>query len=306
MKGIALENLSVTFNLSDAKINAVFDVDTLFENGKITGIIGESGCGKSVLGLAIMGLLPPYATITGNVILDGEKVNAKDMNMRLGKDFGLIPQNPSESLNPARKVGSQLQEALLPLRIKSKERKRLATDLLAKYGFDDVKRVYKAYPCELSGGMQQRVLCAIGAACSPEWVLADEPTKGLDTALCNQVRDNLLNLKNYGVKSMIVITHDINLAKGLCDVIAVMYAGQIVESGNDVLNNPLHPYTKAFFNALPENNFTSIEGVAPAADMVFVGCRFADRCEHATTKCRTKSVPQFSHNNTNVRCFLYE
>ena len=249
--GISADSFSVTFHLPEADVRAVDGVSVQFQEGKITGLIGESGCGKSVLGLALLGLLPPYASTEGTLSLDGQVLTSALSRKKLGTEIGLIPQNPSDSLNPARTVMAQLQEALLPLRLSGKHRNEKARELLVSFGFSDPERILKAYPHELSGGMQQRVLCALGAACSPRWILADEPTKGLDRDLLVQVEDTLLSLKQYGVKSMVIITHDLPLAHALCDSLAVMYAGQILESGSGVLENPLHPYTRVFLDALP-------------------------------------------------------
>lgn len=304
--GISADSFSVTFHLPEADVRAVDGVSVQFQEGKITGLIGESGCGKSVLGLALLGLLPPYASTEGTLSLDGQVLTSALSRKKLGTEIGLIPQNPSDSLNPARTVMAQLQEALLPLRLSGKHRNEKARELLVSFGFSDPERILKAYPHELSGGMQQRVLCALGAACSPRWILADEPTKGLDRDLLVQVEDTLLSLKQYGVKSMVIITHDLPLAHALCDSLAVMYAGQILESGSGVLENPLHPYTRVFLDALPENGFQSIPGRAPRAGERLPGCPFAPRCPSATEQCRKKRPPAVSPEPGKImRCFRY-
>lgn len=304
MKGIEVKDLSVTFALPNRNIRAVDQVSAAFPSGKITGIIGESGCGKSVLGLAILGLLPPYANVDGTMEMDGAVLQGR---RALGTVIGLVPQNPAESLNPARTVAAHLSEALLPEKLSGRERKTRSLALLETFGFSDSQRIMRSYPHELSGGMQQRVLCAIGSACSPPWILADEPTKGLDRDLRQQIQDNLLSLRKQGVDSMLVITHDLPLARGLCDYLAVMYAGQILEMGENVLEKPCHPYTQAFLNALPENGFQPLQGVAPQAGQRLAGCAFAPRCPYATQRCHTER-PQAIHTEDGriVRCFLYE
>lgn len=305
-KGLAVENLSVTFRLSEAEVCAVDNVSICFPEGKVTGMIGESGCGKSVLGLALLGLLPPYAVTKGSIFWNGEGLTSKGLREYLGTGIGVIPQNPSDSLNPSRTINAHLQEALLPLKLKKERRKEKAEELLSAFGFSEAKRILRAYPHELSGGMQQRVLCAIGAACSPRWILADEPTKGLDSDLRFQVQETLLSLRKRGVESMLIITHDLPLARSLCDRLAVMYAGQIMESGADILENPLHPYTRAFLNALPENGFQSICGVAPRAGERLSGCPFASRCSEAKKYCDTERPPVSSpEQGRKVRCFRY-
>ncbi|MCL2616599.1 MAG: ABC transporter ATP-binding protein, partial [Defluviitaleaceae bacterium] len=236
---IVIENAVVHFKVSAGFVRAVDRVSIRIEAGKITGLIGESGCGKSLLGLAILGLLPPYAYTSGDIVYDGLHIPSatqKELKVLRGRKIGFIPQSPADSLNPVRRIGSQLDEALSLVEKHAQSRRQLAEQLLRGFGFDNPARILRSYPFELSGGMQQRALCAIGVCCSPQWVLADEPTKGLDQALCHQVRETLLSLSNFGVDSMFVITHDLDLAENLCDVIAIMYAGQIVEMGEQVLN----------------------------------------------------------------------
>ncbi|WP_298023419.1 ABC transporter ATP-binding protein [uncultured Dysosmobacter sp.] len=303
--GLRIKDLSVTFQLRDRDVRAVDGVSVHFPAGQITGIIGESGCGKSVLGMAVLGLLPPYAKAAGSITLDGSPLLGT--RRALGVKLGLIPQNPAESLNPARTVQAHLSEALRPLSLSRREAKAWSAQLLRDFGFPDPARVLKAYPHELSGGMQQRVLCAVGSACTPAWLLADEPTKGLDSALRDQVLDTLGSMRGRGVASMLVITHDLTLARSLCQSLAVMYAGQVLEMGQGVLEHPLHPYTAAFLNALPEHGFQPIQGIAPRAGQRLPGCPFAPRCPHCRERCTRERPgacqPESQHM---VRCFLYE
>lgn len=305
--GLQFHDLSVTFRLPNTDIRAVDGVTADFPAGTITGIIGESGCGKSVLGLALLGLLPPYAQVGGNIYLDGMPLTARDARRRLGTEIGLIPQNPADSLNPARTIAAHLLESLLPRKLSRRSALEQAKQLLNAFGFSAPERILRAYPHELSGGMQQRVLCAIGSACSPRWILADEPTKGLDRDLRGQVQETLLSLKKRGVESMLVITHDVPLAQGLCNQVAVMYAGQILELGPDVWNRPLHPYTQAFLHALPKHGFQPLQGVAPKAGERLPGCPFAPRCPHASERChRERPAAYHPQPEQMVRCFRYE
>lgn len=304
---IEVRDLQVNFHLRDREVRAVDNVRIAFPDGKITGIIGESGCGKSVLGLALLGLLPPYAEVKGQIFMDEKPIVPECSRQNLGTVIGLIPQNPAESMNPAHTVAFHLKEALLPLRLNRRELRRRSEKLLQDFGFSDPSRILRCYPHALSGGMQQRVLCAIGSACAPRWILADEPTKGLDRDLRGQVQNTLLSLKTRGVESMLVITHDLPLARGMCDVLAVMYAGQIVEFGPNLLEHPLHPYTRAFLNALPENGFQALRGVAPRSGQRLPGCLFAPRCPRAMERCRVERPDAYACNTgANVRCFLYE
>lgn len=304
-EGLRIENLSVTFQLRDRDVQAVDGVSAHFPAGQVTGIIGESGCGKSVLGMAVLGLLPLYAKVEGGISLEG--IPLQGARRELGTRIGLIPQNPAESLNPARTVQAHLLEALRPLSLSRRDARERSAQLLRNFGFPQPARILKAYPHELSGGMQQRVLCAIGSACSPAWLLADEPTKGLDSALRDQVLDTLGSMQSRGVTGMLVITHDLTLARDLCQSLAVMYAGQVLEMGDSVLEHPLHPYTAAFLNALPERGFQPIGGIAPRAGQRLPGCPFAPRCPHCQERC-ARERPGACHPEPQhmVRCFLYE
>lgn len=300
---IEIKDLSISFVLPNTVVRAVDNVSACFESGRITGLIGESGCGKSVLGAAILGLLPPYASAKGDIQLGMHSLieNSAIKHRLLGKHIGVIPQSPSESLNPARTVAAHLYEAQKPLNLPRQSCKIRAADLLRSFGFEYVDRILKAYPHELSGGMQQRVLCAIGTACSPEWIIADEPTKGLDRALCDRAAETLLSLKAHDVKSMLVITHDLVLAGKLCDTVAVMYSGMIIEMG-DALRHPLHPYTQAFLKALPEKGMTPIPQTDECCKKTD-GCPFAPRCTVSRPECFEKCPPPYGSQQHWVRCF---
>ncbi|MEM5817505.1 MAG: oligopeptide/dipeptide ABC transporter ATP-binding protein, partial [Desulfitobacterium hafniense] len=174
-----------------------------------------------------------------------------------------------------------------------------------RFGFADPKRIMAAYPFELSGGMQQRVLCALGISCTPRWVLADEPTKGLDLALREQVYENLLKVKEQGVEGMLIITHDLVLAETLCDGVAVMYSGEIVEWGQNSLREPLHPYTQAFLESLPGKGMKPLPGAPPAPWDHPPGCKFAPRCAQCTARCTTERPGVYVREGKMVRCFLY-
>ena len=228
---IELRDLVVHFPVRRGLVKAVDHVSVTFEEHQITGIIGESGCGKSVMGMAVLGLLPGYAKVCGEILYGGRnlrELSPKQMRRLRGRQLGLIPQNPGDSLNPVRRIGGQIMEAAALIGVKREEQKKQTADLLLRFGFEKnhLKRVEKAYPFELSGGMQQRALAAMGAASRPKWILADEPSKGLDVELRKQMYDTLRKMKNECVDSMLIITHDITLARNLCDSVAVMYSGQ--------------------------------------------------------------------------------
>lgn len=307
---IELRDLVVHFPVRRGLVKAVDHVSVTFEEHQITGIIGESGCGKSVMGMAVLGLLPGYAKVCGEILYGGRnlrELSPKQMRRLRGRQLGLIPQNPGYSLNPVRRIGGQIMEAAALIGVKREEQKKQTADLLLRFGFEKnhLKRVEKAYPFELSGGMQQRALAAMGAASRPKWILADEPSKGLDVELRKQMYDTLRKMKNECVDSMLIITHDIALARNLCDSVAVMYSGQIIEKGKDILQNPKHPYTMGLMESLPENGFKPMRGIAPAPGQDFSGCKFAPRCPWAKAECWKKPPEFYSLDDRIVRCFLY-
>lgn len=261
MNRIGVKGLSVEFVLPNQSVKVLDDFSIDFKEDKITGIIGESGSGKSVLGMAMLGILPNYAKVEGKIYFDGKEFEYKSKQQLsiLGRKLGFIPQNPQESLNPSRKIKSQLRD-VLKLKYRGVEIDKKEKQLLKDMGFEDINKILNSYPYELSGGMQQRVLSAISIALSPDWIIADEPTKGLDKELCSQVANTLKNLKQMGTKGMIVITHDLNLAELLCDEIYVMYNGRAVDFGkSEILKDPIHPYTRGLVDAMPENLLKPID-----------------------------------------------
>lgn len=307
---IELKDLTVHFQVTDGLVRAVDHVSFVFPSGKITGIIGESGCGKSVMGSAILGLLPGYAKVSGQIEYNGRDLlalSAGAMRRLRGRTLGLIPQNPAGSLNPSRKILGQITEAAALTGADKREQKQAARELLLQFGFQagELARVEKSYPFQLSGGMQQRVAAAMGVASRPRWMIADEPSKGLDMALRAQMYEALQTIREEYVDSMLIITHDLVLARKLCDTVAVMYSGQIVEEGPDVLSDPRHPYTVGLLQSLPENGFRPMKGIAPAPSQQFTGCKFAPRCPYASAAC-SQAMPEFSPAGTGrVRCLRY-
>lgn len=300
---IDLEKLYVYFPVVEGTVKAVDGISISFTPHTYTAIVGESGCGKSVLGQAILGILPPNVQKQGAVYFQECNLLETLPDDYYGKIMGVVPQNPSESLNPIRTIKKQMLDALGVTA--SAKQEELLKEKLRFFGLEDVERVLAAYPHELSGGMQQRVLCAMSLLRNPSWILADEPTKGLDSETSEIVYENLLKIKEAGQCGMIIITHDIELARRLCDNIAVMYSGQILEYGNKVLENPKHPYTQAFVAALPENGFEPLEGMAPSPKENIVGCKFAARCKQCSARCLQERPQEFVTDGTMVRCFLY-
>ena len=262
---LVLHQLYVHFPVPGGLVRAVDGVDICFRHQQITAIIGESGCGKSVLGQAILGILPDYVARSGNIFYRSTDILADNTSLPgfYGQKIALIPQNPGDSLNPLRTIGRQFDDILQTAGLNDKTNQR-KQQLLTFFGLPDAERVLAAYPHELSGGMLQRVLCAMSICCSPLWLLADEPTKGLDETACGVVYENLQKIKTSQSLGMLIITHDLQLARSICADIAVMYAGQIVEYGPQVLTGPRHPYTQAFLAALPENGFQPLPAAITA------------------------------------------
>ena len=299
------------FPVKSGYVRAVDGISATFKEGEITGIIGESGCGKSVLGMYLLGMLPDYAVKSGEIWYDGknlETFSKKERRRIRGRELGLIPQNPGDSLNPVRKVGGQIWEAAR-LRDSSGEKKETVQKLLEIFGFqkDTAKRVAGAYPFELSGGMQQRAVAAMGTASGAKWILADEPSKGLDMTLRRQMYDTLRLVRDRKVKGMLIITHDLVLAEKLCDQVAVMYAGQILEKGpsRKVLKDPAHPYTQGLLDSLPSRGMHPMKGIAPAPHEKLSGCRFAPRCPYVSDRCLQSESEEMEVRGRKVRCFQY-
>lgn len=309
MSDIKLKGLSVYFTVASGTVKAVDQVDMLIKEGEITGIIGESGCGKSVLGMALLGLLPSYAKVSGEIWYKEQNLltlNSKDRRLIRGREIGFIAQNPAGSLNPVLKVKGQLLEALrLRGGDKKNEEAQLST-LLQSFGFTEAEaaRVENAYSFELSGGMQQRVIAAMGLASGPRWVLADEPSKGLDAELRGQMYSTL-RLAKEKTSGILIITHDLALASTLCNSVAVMYSGEIVEKGKSVLISPKHPYTRGLINSLPGKDMKVMEGIAPSPGDSFPGCKFAPRCPSRLERCERERPRSFGDEGEMVRCFLY-
>lgn len=303
----------MTFSTGGREIPAVRDVSALFEAGKVTGLIGESGSGKSVLGMSVLQLLPGTAKVEGTCLYHGINLYAlkeKEMQQIRGKDISLIPQNPTESLNPAFKIKRQLVEAMTvhnkKAKTKAEERSR---KLLRRFGFDRPEDVTGKYTFQLSGGMNQRVVSVLGLMNHPQWIIADEPTKGLDAILRKQVYQVLKGMIQEDHVNMLVITHDIMLAEKLCDRLMVLYQGVILEQGNtaDIIENPKHPYTIGLIGSLPGRGMNPIP--LPKEELMERqnGCPFYSRCTCAMDRCKENLPEEYRQEDSRiVRCFLYD
>lgn len=286
MVNLEIERVSVRFALPGATVNAVSDVSLRIRPGECVALVGESGCGKTVLASALLGFLPGNAETAGQARLgDFDLLTATDHELATrirGRQIGLIPQSPASHLTPVRTARSQLEEAA---RVLGGDANRAADRAGLKQEHLD------RYPHELSGGMAQRVANALALVGDPWLLIADEPTTGLDRELVDGLLDEFRRLVDDG-RAVLLITHDLAAAHRIADRIAVMYAGRIVELGpaHDVLDRSRHPYSRGLANALPDRAFTPIPGQPPLLTDLPAGCAFAPRCEQATALCEDRPV----------------
>ncbi|WP_197321810.1 ABC transporter ATP-binding protein [Saccharomonospora sp. NB11] len=296
---LEVRDLSVQFHRKgEQPTTAVDSISFDVEPGQTVGLVGESGCGKSVTSLAIMGLLPTRsARISGSVKFAGEELltlSPKQLDERRGRDLSMVFQDPLSSLNPVVTVGVQLTEVLLRHRdLTRKQAKAEAVDLLGRVGIPDPKRRVDEYPHQLSGGMRQRVLIAIALACSPKLLIADEPTTALDVTIQAQILTLLRELVSETGTALIMITHDLGVVAGLCDRVNVMYGGRIVERAqrHELFAEPRHPYTNGLLASIPRLDAPRGEKLVPVKGSVAdnipwtSGCAFAPRCPNHVEAC---------------------
>jgi peptide/nickel transport system ATP-binding protein len=301
---LAVENLRVTFAGDDGRETLAVDgVEFALERGRTLGLVGESGCGKSVTSLAIMGLLPKAnARVSGAVRLDGvDLLGLPDRRLRdiRGDRLAMIFQEPMTSLNPSYTIGDQIEEAILRHRAVSRREARAhAVEMLRRVRIPSPESRADDYPHRLSGGMRQRAMIAMALACDPELLIADEPTTALDVTIQAQILDLLRRLKAETGTAIILITHDLGVVAEVAEDVAVMYAGQIVERASvaALFAEPQHPYTVGLLGALPRldrrrERLATIEGAVPNMTAPPPGCRFAARCPFADERCRTVPPP---------------
>ncbi|MFZ5648911.1 MAG: ABC transporter ATP-binding protein [Bacillota bacterium] len=285
-------NLRVHFESADGMVKAVDGVDLSVGLGETVGLLGETGSGKTVLGLAVIGLLPRNVRMRGEVWYRGKNLMSlteKEMRGVRGREIAMIMQNPLSSLNPSLSVGEQIAEAIREHQgVNKKEAWARAKEVLNQTGIPSNRA--GNYPHQFSGGMRQRAIIAIGLACQPSFLIADEPTKGLDLTVQTQIVELIGSLtRNFTPpRSMLLITHDLGVAAELADSIAVMYAGKIVEFGSvrDVFKSPVHPYTRGFLASHPGNGLRAIDGNGPSLIDPPSGCSFHPRCKKALALCR--------------------
>jgi oligopeptide/dipeptide ABC transporter ATP-binding protein len=317
-----VRGLQTSFHTTDGVVRAVTGVDFHVNRGEILGIVGESGCGKSVTSLSLMRLIAPPGRIeAGEVLFDGRdllKISASEMRKVRGESVSMIFQQPTSSLNPVYDVAMQLGEVLEVHRdMKRKEARDRSLELLKMVGIPDPQRRMKAFPHSLSGGMAQRVMIAMALACQPELLIADEPTTALDVTIQAQILDLMRGLQNDLGTAIILITHDLGVVAEMCDRVAVMYAGEIVEQAtvSELFTNPQHPYTQGLIGSVPQlgritDELVTIPGSVPNLIDLPPYCRFAPRCTariEKNVRYSTELHPRLRPTNEGheVRCWIY-
>ncbi len=312
-----LENLKVRFETDDGIVYAVNDMNLQIEKGKAIGLVGETGAGKTTTALALLRLVPnpPGVVECDKLEIDGKDIlnmRVKELEQVRGKDISMIFQDPMTALNPVFTVGEQIAESIfLHENCTQGEANQRAIEMLELVGIPGERA--NEFPHQFSGGMKQRVVIAIALACHPQLLIADEPTTALDVTIQAQVLDMMKDLRNKYKTSLIMITHDLGIVAEICDEVAVMYAGTIVEKGTleDIFNHTKHPYTEGLFNSLPNINdrkamLTPIKGLMPDPTDLPEGCAFHPRCPYAGEDCKKQQrVVQVSDTHY-VRCGAYD
>ena len=317
---LKVKHLSVSFFTDEGEVQAVRDVSFSLNAGEVLAVVGESGCGKSVLCKSIMKLLPENAKIkNGKILVNGEEIagyGERRMRELRGKLFSMVFQNPMTSLNPTMTVGAQIAEAVRAHQkdMGKEEVEQRVTELMQLVGIEQAEERKKAYPYHFSGGMRQRIVLAIALAGNPEILFADEPTTALDVTIQAQILDLMNQLKKETGTSILFITHDLGVVAEVCDDVAVMYCGRVVERGDvkTIFANPSHPYTKGLLGSIPRlgdagKELKSIPGNVPNPKYMPKGCKFEPRCPYASEKCREEEPGFFQIEEGHIsRCWLCE
>ncbi len=313
---LEIKDLVIEFHTDDSIVHAVNGVNLVLKEGETLGLVGETGAGKTTIARSILGILPkPQGKVVrGEIIYDGTdilKLPEKEMKKLRGNKIAMIFQDPMTALNPIERVGDQIAEAIkLHNKISKADAIRRAVDMLEMVGIPGER--YVEFPHQFSGGMKQRVVIAMALACNPKLLLADEPTTALDVTIQAQVLEMMRELKEKLSTSVILITHDLGVVASICDSVAVVYAGEIVEYGTaeHIFDNPKHPYTNGLFDSLPkltsnESRLKPIPGLMPDPTNLSKGCKFSDRCRFATDKCKEVAPPVSEIESGHfVKCFL--
>ena len=315
---LSVENLQVQFQTKKGINTAVDGVSFSVEKGKILGIVGESGCGKSVTSMSILQLLSSNARISGGSIKLDEKelvgLPEKEMCKIRGNDIAMIFQDPMTALNPTLTIGNQLMEPImLHQNCGKKEAWTRAVNVLKRVGIAAPEKRMKEYPHQLSGGMRQRVMIAMAVSCEPRLLIADEPTTALDVTIQAQILELMCELREKMGTAIMLITHDMGVVAETADDVLVLYAGKAVEYGSieDIFEKPKHPYTQGLLNSIPRLDedvemLNTIEGTVPAPGNMPAGCRFAPRCPYGKERCMKEKPGVYHVENSLVSCFRYE
>lgn len=312
---LTFRQLSVSFAAEKQRVRAVQEVSFAIHAGQTVGVVGESGCGKSVTAMALMGLLPPQAARidSGEILFDGQdllRLKARNMADLRGNQLAMIFQEPMTALNPVLTIGEQLCEPLIRhLGETPKAAWRHATRLLSEVGLARADSLMNSYPHQLSGGMLQRVMIAMALSCQPKLLIADEPTTALDVTVQAQILRLLRDRAQARGMAMLLITHDLGVIAQMAQQVVVMYAGRVVESGPtaEILRQPQHPYTQGLIASRPvpgerRRRLYSIPGQVPDLAALPAGCAFADRCQRASAVCR-QSIPALLGTTQQAACF---
>ena len=320
MKNILqIENLSISFRTDEGTFNMIKDLSYSVGEGEIVGIVGESGCGKTISSLCTMGLLPSNAIVeNGHVILNEEEdlltYNDNKMSHIRGKKVSMIFQEPMKALDPVFTIGNQMEETVRRHNkgVKKAEARARCLEMLKKVEIANPEHVLKCYPHELSGGMKQRIIIAMALICEPMLLIADEPTTALDVTIQAQILELMQNIRKITNASIIFITHDLGVIANLCDRVLVMYAGQVVEAADKktLFLSPKHPYTRGLLGSLPRldedrETLDSIPGRIPLPKDFPAGCRFSTRCEHASEQCAASEPGCYMCGGSLVKCWRY-
>jgi len=314
---LSAENLTVHFQTPCGPARAVDDISFEISTGQTVGLVGESGCGKSVTALAILRLLPSHGTlIRGRLNFQGRDLSAldeADMRDIRGRLISMIFQEPMTSLNPVFTIGDQIAEILrLHLKMSRGQAAQAAEDMLAQVGFDRPQASLRSYPGELSGGMRQRAMIAMAMAVSPSLLMADEPTTALDVTTQAQILGLLDELRKAKNTAILLITHDLGVVAEICEQVVVLYAGQVAEIAlvRSIFDRPLHPYTQGLMRAVGRINQGGIEAAIPGrvapATQYPPGCRFAPRCQFVMDRCRVEHPPMLAVHESRAACWLLD
>lgn len=315
---LSVKDLQVQFQTKKGINTAVDGISFSIGKGEILGIVGESGCGKSVSSMSILRLLGTNAKISQGSIKLGDKellsLSEDEMCKIRGNEIAMIFQDPMTALNPIMTIGDQLIEPLVIHQgYKKKDAWKEAIEVLKKVGIAAPEKRMKEYPHQLSGGMRQRVMIAMAVSCAPKLLIADEPTTALDVTIQAQILELMLELREKLNTAIMLITHDMGVVAETADNILVLYAGKVVEYGSvkDIFNDPKHPYTQGLLSSIPPltedvDELNTIEGTVPAPGQMPAGCRFSPRCPYATERCRVEQPGIYYAGNAMVSCFKYE